>query len=181
MTPRDGGFFLSPAEIYEKITNGDGEHSLQDEQAQTADEQGWESDRAALVKSLASLIQTGWQGQASAGAYGAAMPLAERMLENSEKLDRSQDLLARQVDSFRTAYNSVLPISDLPKPSLDDTFRLTWIMRSRSRNIRTPRRTTSLRFGLMTAPVITTRRICRRHTTTLSGPVGMSRWIRLTT
>jgi hypothetical protein len=50
------------------------------------------------------------------------MPLAERMQENSAKLDRSQDLLSRQIESFNTARDSVRPVGDVPAPSIDEKF-----------------------------------------------------------
>ncbi|MFL6119886.1 hypothetical protein [Actinophytocola sp.] len=124
MTDRGGWVspFLTPAEIYRQLTEGKGPGALQEEQTQTVEERAEEEDRAAQVRSLANEIQAGWQGDASSGAYGAAMPLAERMLENAAKLDRSQDLLARQVDSFNTAVRSVRPVSDPPEMSVDEPF-----------------------------------------------------------
>lgn len=117
-----GSFFLTPAQIYRQLTEGAGAATLREEQAQTLEERSREQDRAALVRSLANLVQTGWQGEAGAGAHGAAMSLAERMSENAEKLDRSQDLLSRQIDSFHTAFHSVRPVGNPPEPSLAEKF-----------------------------------------------------------
>lgn len=114
--------FLTPAEIYRQLTEGDGPQSLFHEQQVTSDERTAEEERASLVRSLARAIESGWQGQAGSGAYGAAMPLAERMLENADKLDRSQDLLSRQIDSFTTAFHSVRPVGEPPELSLDEKF-----------------------------------------------------------
>jgi hypothetical protein len=124
MTARGDGFFpfLSPAEIYRQLTEGPGAQSLDREQQQAYREHLAEEERAAMIRSLADAIQAGWQGQASAGAYGAAMPLAERALEKSAKLDHAQDLLARQSDSFRTAVNTVVPVGDPPQISIDEKF-----------------------------------------------------------
>jgi hypothetical protein len=116
------GLFLTPAQIYEKLTSGPGSAPLADEQRSTLEEQGHESDRAELIRSLASTVKSGWQGAASEGAYGAAMPLAERALENSVKLMKSQDLLSRQMGSFERARNSVVPVSDPPEMSVDEAF-----------------------------------------------------------
>lgn len=113
---------LTPAEIYRQLTEGSGPLHINRARMDVQREWSEEEDRANLVASLADLIHTGWQGSASAGAYGAAIPLKERMLENAAKLDRSQDLLSRQIDSFNTAANSVRPVSGPPENSLDDMF-----------------------------------------------------------
>jgi hypothetical protein len=114
--------FLTPAEIYRQLTEGPGTESLACEQRETDRERLAENDRAELISSLANTTKAGWQGEASAAAYGAAMPLADRAFESSAKLDRSQDLLARQIDSFHTAKNSVVPVGDPPELSVDEKF-----------------------------------------------------------
>jgi hypothetical protein len=114
--------FMSPQEIYRQLTDGPGTHALRREQGETYDERTNEDERAELIRSLANTIRTGWQGDASEGAYGAATPLAERALENADKLDHSQDLLSRQIDSFNTAANSVRPVSDVPDNPIDEKF-----------------------------------------------------------
>ena len=124
MTARGDGLFpiLTPAEIYRQLTEGPGTTSLSWEQQATARERSEENDRAELIRSLTNTINAGWQGEASAGAYGAAMPLAERAFENAAKLDRSQELLSRQIESFHTARNSVVPVGDPPEMSIDEKF-----------------------------------------------------------
>lgn len=114
--------FMTPAEIYRQLTEGPGTGRLGLEQQQTYTESTAEGERAELIKSLANAIRAGWQGDASEGAYGAAMPLAERAFENADKLDHSQDLLSRQIDSFATAANSVRPVSDAPDSPIDEKF-----------------------------------------------------------
>jgi hypothetical protein len=114
--------FLTPAEIYRQLTEGPGTESLAYEQRETDRERLEENDRAELARSLADTIRSGWQGAAAAAAYGAAMPLVEWAFENSAKLDRSQDLLARQIDSFHTARNSVVPVGDPPELLIDEKF-----------------------------------------------------------
>lgn len=114
--------FMTPAEIYRQLTEGPGTGRLLIEQQDTYAESTAEGERAELIRSLANTIRTGWQGDASGGAYGAAMPLAEKALENADKLDHSQDLLSRQIDSFNTAVNSVHPVSDTPDNPIDEKF-----------------------------------------------------------
>ena len=65
-----------------------------------------EEERADLIKRLADTIDSGWQGQAGTSAYGAATPLRERTLQNAAYLERSQDLLSRQIGSFVTSYQA---------------------------------------------------------------------------
>lgn len=122
MTTEDGDLFMSPAEIYEKITGGDGLGSIQREQTNATRELEREQDRADQVMSLAKAIREGWQGEAASAAYGVAMPLAEQMIGNAIKLKYAGDLLARQSESFQTAYHSVRPISDPPEGSVDEKF-----------------------------------------------------------
>ncbi len=123
MTTEDTAFWsLTPSEIYQKLTGGPGARGLAKAQGETERERAKEEARAALIRSLALTIRSGWQGEASAGAYGSAMPLAERMLENSAKLDHSQDLLGRQIESFNAAVNSVRPVSDPPENSMFEPF-----------------------------------------------------------
>lgn len=112
--------FLTPAEIYHQLRDGKGSGSLNNAQFSTQMELPEETDRAELLASLADLIATGWQGQASAAAHGAALPLRDHVLANADKLERVQDLLSRQAGSFERAYNSVLPVPDVPQQSLDE-------------------------------------------------------------
>jgi hypothetical protein len=113
---------MTPAEIYRQLTEGVGAKSMMNDQHDTLAEHAAETERAELVRSLAETIRSGWQGEASSGAYGAAMPLAESMLNNCAKLNDSQDLLLRQVGSFYTAFNSVRPVSEPPESSIDEKF-----------------------------------------------------------
>jgi hypothetical protein len=122
MTAADDGHFLTPGQIYEQITGGDGGGTLSEEQKMTSHEQEREQARADMVLSLAKAIREGWQGEASSGAYGTAMPLAERMIGNALSLKRAQDLLERQSESFQNVYHRVRPISDPPKGSVDEKF-----------------------------------------------------------
>jgi hypothetical protein len=122
MTDHWASFLLTPKEIYEQLTRGKGADSLIAEQSQTDDERRLEGERAEMIRLLANAVKSGWQGEASDGAYGAAMPLAERAVENSTKLMKAQDLLSRQIGSFHRAVNSVVPVSDPPEMSVDEAF-----------------------------------------------------------
>jgi hypothetical protein len=122
MTADHGDLFMTPAEIYERITGGERGRALGREQMMTSHEQVNEQERADMVLALAKAIREGWQGAASERAYGTAMPVAERMIGNALNLKRAQDLLSRQLDSFQTAYHSVRPIPDPPAGSVDEQF-----------------------------------------------------------
>ena len=122
MSAQGDGFFatLTPAEIYHQLTQGPGAAPLSEAQQDLHWEASEEEDRANLIVSIGELIATGWQGEASAAAQGAALPLRDHVLANADKLDRAQDLLSRQTGSFDTAYNSVLPVPDVPRQSLEE-------------------------------------------------------------
>jgi hypothetical protein len=122
MTEYWASFILTPAEIYRQLTEGPGTPKLEYEQRLTNEERISEGERAEMIRSLANVIRTGWQGDAAESAYGASMPLAERALENTYKLDHAQDLLSRQIGSFTRARNSVQPVSDPPEMSVDEAF-----------------------------------------------------------
>ncbi|HEX6356734.1 hypothetical protein [Actinophytocola sp.] len=122
MTDQVVPFFMTPAEIYRQLTEGPGAALLRTEQIDAGDEWSAEQERADLIRSLADTIKAGWQGEASAGAYGAAMPLAELAIENAVKIGFCQELLARQIESFDTAVNSVRPVSGPPENSMDEPF-----------------------------------------------------------
>lgn len=104
----DEGFFLTPEEIYEQITGGAGERSLHREQEATTRELANERRRAELARSLA--VDEGQQA------------LADRAAGSADNLNRAQELLTRQRDAFRTAYEGVRPVSGPPKGSLDEKF-----------------------------------------------------------
>lgn len=113
--------FLTPQQIYEKLTGGPGSGSLGDAQRISYDEASRESERAERITRIGRTIQGGWQGNAADEAYGAAAPLADAALRGADDLYRSQDLLDRQSGSFQRAANSVVPVSDdLPEMDVGD-------------------------------------------------------------
>jgi hypothetical protein len=123
VTDEDPGFFMTAQEIYERITQGPGARSVGFAQDATFDEWRSESDRAERIRGVANTIRSGWQGDASGAAYGAAMPLAESALEGAAYLQNSHDLLTAQSESFHRVHGDVRPVP--PKPpenSIDDKF-----------------------------------------------------------
>jgi hypothetical protein len=123
MTDDEPGFFMTAQEIYERITRGPGVRSVGFAQDATFDEWRSESDRAERIRGVANTIRSGWQGEASGAAYGAAMPLAESSLEGAAYLQNSHDLLTAQSESFHRVNGDVRPVP--PKPpenSIDDKF-----------------------------------------------------------
>lgn len=114
---------MSAQEIYDRLTGGPGSWSLA--RAQQTTENAWtsEEDRASKIKALAETLQSGWQGQAAAGALGSALPVATLATLGAAQLERSQDLLGRQADSFSHAANSVQPVPPQPPENqLGDPF-----------------------------------------------------------
>ena len=123
MTDDDPGFFMTAQEIYERIIQGPGVRTLGFNQEITFDEWRNESDRAERIRSVANTIRTGWQGDASGAAYGAAMPLAESALQGAGYLQNSHDLLTAQSESFHRVHGEVRPVpSKPPEGSLDEKF-----------------------------------------------------------
>lgn len=123
MTDEDPGFFMTAQEIYERITQGPGVRTLGFNQDITFDEWRNESDRAERIRSVASTIRGGWQGDAGGAAYGAAMPLAESTLEGAAYLQNSHDLLTAQSESFHRVHADVRPVPPTPpENSIDDKF-----------------------------------------------------------
>src|SRR5688500_14002242 len=95
--------FLTPRQIYEALTGGPGAETLGDAQIVSDEEANRESDRARRIAQLGRTIQSGWQGSAADGAFGAAAPLAEAAVRGADALERAQDLLDRQSGSFQRA------------------------------------------------------------------------------
>jgi hypothetical protein len=110
----------TPEDIYRQLTEGPGVSSLSSTQENARNEQLLEDHRAGVILALGDLVKTGWQGNASDGAYGATVPLAVVAGMSSEKLGVAEDLIGRQMDSFSYAANSVRPVSALPPNPLDD-------------------------------------------------------------
>lgn len=126
MGGRDGVPFwgLTPQQIFEQLTGGPGSGRLSDAGSAASQEWQREEERAKEIRALAADIRTGWDGQASDAAHGAAGPLAESALQGASQLHTSQQLLNRQTESFRSAANSVPPPSTngfwtIPAPEMD--------------------------------------------------------------
>jgi hypothetical protein len=117
------GFFITPHQIYEFITGGPGTRSLGLVEDVVMSEWQAERDRADRIHRVANTLRGGWQGEAGAGAYGAAMPLTEGAVQGVIHLQRSHDLLVRQSESFHRAVNDVRPVpAEPPAGSLDESF-----------------------------------------------------------
>jgi hypothetical protein len=114
-------FWLTPHDIYVKLTTGPGSHTL--DVVQQSVHAIWrdEAERAALIHIQAMLIESAWQGAAGEGAAGAAQPLAASALAGADLLEQAQDLMDRQSGSFNRAKNDVVPVPpEPPKPDLLD-------------------------------------------------------------
>lgn len=119
MSGRDGVPFwgLTPQQIYAQLTSGPGSGRLSDAGSAASQEWQREEERAEEVRTLAADVKTGWDGQASDAAYGAAGPLAESALQGAGQLHTSQQLLYKQTESFHSAANSVVPVPEKPPES----------------------------------------------------------------
>jgi hypothetical protein len=117
---------MSPHRIYEYFATGRGTRDLDNAQAATRTEWTAEDDRAHLIRKQGELIRGGWQGTASEGALGAALPLADSAQQGARMLSRAEDLLDRQSGSFHRAANSVQPVpAEPPGMELNDSVPFT--------------------------------------------------------
>jgi hypothetical protein len=117
-----GGFGLTGYEIYEQMTSGPQEHSLNGASQGSWAESQKEAERAKRIEQLARKIAAGWQGAAAEGAQGAAGPLAKVALEASELQKVSQRVLEEQSHTFRAAAGNLKKIDPQPPSSniIDD-------------------------------------------------------------
>jgi hypothetical protein len=112
--------WMSPHEIYQHFANGRGTDRLDDAQDATRAEWRLEEHRSEMIRKQGALVQGGWQGAASEGAFGAVQPLAISAVAGADLLSRAEDLLDRQSGSFHRAANSLKPVPAEP-PKLDIT------------------------------------------------------------
>jgi hypothetical protein len=108
---------LTPHEIYRQIVDGPGDRSLDAARTAVDEERGRESDRARMIRLLAEKIRGGWQGEASATAFGAAMPLARYAIDGSDQLKVAHDLMSRQSDAFHETARRMSPVPEKPPES----------------------------------------------------------------
>lgn len=108
---------LTPQQIYEQLTGGPGSGKLADASSAASREWQREEERANEIRALAEDIRSGWEGQASEAAHGAAGPLAESALQGASQLHTSEELLNRQTEVFHSAANSVVPVPENPPES----------------------------------------------------------------
>lgn len=108
---------LTPQQIYEQLRGGPGSGKLADAGRAASQEWHREEERANEIRALAVDMETGWDGQASDAAHGAAGPLAESALQGAGQLHTSEQLLNQQSEVFHAAANSVVPVPDKPPES----------------------------------------------------------------
>ena len=110
---------LSAAQIYDKITGGQGTASLSQSQDIARKLHDQLVERAQEVVTLGKEIGEGWQGPAGEAAAGAAMPLAKAAEADADNLRTAGSAIEQQTTAFGTAYNSVTPVS-ATKPEMTD-------------------------------------------------------------
>ncbi|GAB3479724.1 PPE domain-containing protein [Amycolatopsis cihanbeyliensis] len=105
---------LSAAEIYRQINGGPGPEALSVAQQSAAELKVRLQDRRDQVADLGLEVQEGWKGEAGSAAANAAAPLADASQQDSARVGVADNAVANQIESFRRAQNSVVPVSDKP-------------------------------------------------------------------
>ena len=106
-----GGLFpMSAHTIYQRLHEGPGPSSMYNAQNATLGLADGQKEGADLVKRLADKVAAGWQGEAGAGAAGAATPLANYAIDGSNKLLLTGNTLQIQGEVFQQTRNTVKPV-----------------------------------------------------------------------
>lgn len=109
------GRSLTPAEIYQHITGGQGPESLGETARSAADLSRDLTERIDEIAALADKIRTGWHGATAEEAAGSAGPLMSASASISTNLVFAQAAADGQISAFQTVKNTVKPIGDRPE------------------------------------------------------------------
>ena len=104
------GMFMSAHEIYQSVNSGPGPSPMYDAQDAARTLATNQQQRADQINRLAEKISAGWQGEAGAGAAGAAGPLANYALGGAQNLGYAGKALQDQGDQFEYVKNTVKPV-----------------------------------------------------------------------
>jgi hypothetical protein len=108
-----GGLFpMSAHSIYQRVHEGPGPSSMYDAREAALTLSDSQQDRADQINRLAEKISAGWQGEAGAGAAGAATPLAKYAIGGSHKLVTTGNTLDEQGTGFEHVKNTVKPVPE---------------------------------------------------------------------
>jgi hypothetical protein len=106
------GNTYSAPDIYHRIRGGRGASAFSSNGAMTEQQSGLQSQINQQVSDLNNKMNASWTGNASDQAVSGAAPLATASDSASTSLNQASDAMHNQVNSFHTAYNSVVPMSN---------------------------------------------------------------------
>src|SRR6266566_5907724 len=111
------GNTYSAPDIYHRIRGGRGAGAFSSNGALTEQQSNLQSQINQQVTDLNNKMNASWTGNASDQAVSGAAPLATASDSASTSLVQASDAMHNQVNSFHTAYNSVVPMSNSAPPN----------------------------------------------------------------
>lgn len=108
------GSMYSAPDIYHRIRGGRGSSAFSSNGAITEEQSNLQSSLNDQITQLNQKMNQAWQGVASQQAISGAAPLASAADQASVKLATASQAMTSQVNSFHTAYNSVVPMNSTP-------------------------------------------------------------------
>ncbi|MGQ0838638.1 hypothetical protein [Actinokineospora sp.] len=105
---------MSAKDIYDRVHSGPGTSSLAGAHDVALTLAANHKALAVRVEALRQRMEAAWVGDASAAAHQAAGPLVTAFDRSGAELDRAQNVLFNQSDSFDTVKRAVVPVAEAP-------------------------------------------------------------------
>ncbi|UKD52061.1 hypothetical protein L3Q65_29580 [Amycolatopsis sp. FU40] len=118
------GRSLTPAEIYEQVTGGQGAESLGETRKTAEDLSQRLVERIDEIAALAEKVRAGWHGVTAEESASATAPLMAASAAISANLGFARTAADGQVSAFHAVKNTVKPIGDRPEISMQDVYDL---------------------------------------------------------
>ncbi|MGW7534178.1 PPE domain-containing protein [Amycolatopsis sp. NPDC054798] len=118
------GRSLTPAEIYQQITGGQGPESLGETHKAAKDLSQRLLERADEIARLVDKMRAGWHGASAEGAANSAAPLMAVSGDHSANLTFAQSAADGQISAFQTVKHTVRPIGARPEITAQDVYDL---------------------------------------------------------
>lgn len=115
---------LTPAEIYQRITGGQGPESLGETAKSAADLSRDLTRRIDEIAVLAEKVRAGWHGAAAEEAADSAAPLIAASASIGTNLVFAQAAADGQISAFQAVKNTVKPIGDRPEIGAQHVYDL---------------------------------------------------------
>lgn len=115
---------LSPAEIFNKVTGGQGAESLGETDRVALQLSERLLDRIDRIAQLSAKVRAGWQGASAEEAANSTTPLMAATADHSTSLVSLHAAANDQISAFQLVKNTVKPIGDRPKLTPQDVYDL---------------------------------------------------------